>query len=273
MMFTFPRSTFLRFAPVALLIGALVQPVRADAQISVVGNTVEEHTAAPGQSYEGTILVRNVTATPQSVRIYKTDYLFYANGTSHFDDPGTTPRSNANWIKPSASSIVVPPMGELTVGYTISVPASDTLRGTYWSALMIEGASSVPPSIGTKQVGVGAIVRYAVQLATHLPKTGSRKVAFSNQALSTDSTGHRVLELDVQNTGERAYRPNLWVELYDGNGVVRGRVEQQRGLLYPGTSLKQRFVFDALPAGSYKAVVFADSGDDAVFATQYKLDY
>jgi hypothetical protein len=273
MKFTIPRSTFLRFASVALLIGTLVPPAHADAQISVVGNTVEEHTAAPGQSYEGTILVRNVTTTPQPVRIYKSDYLFYSNGTSHFDDPGTTPRSNANWIKPSASSIVVPPMGELTVGYTISVPANDTLRGTYWSALMIEGASSAPPAIGTKQVGVGSIIRYAVQLATHLPKTGSRKVAYSNQALSTDSTGHRVFELDVQNTGERAYRPKLWVELYDANGVVRGRVEQQRGLLYPGTSLKQRFVFDALPAGSYKAVVFADSGDDAVFATQYKLDY
>jgi hypothetical protein len=273
MTFTSPRSTFLRFAPLALLIGALAQPVRADAQIAVVGSTVEEHAAAPGQSYEGTILVRNLTTIPQPVRIYKSDYLFYADGTSHFDDPGTTPRSNANWIKPSASSIVVPPSGEVTISYTISVPANDTLRGTFWSALMIEGAPTAPPATGTKQVGVGAMIRYAVQLATHLPKSGSRKVAYSNHVLSTDSTGHRVFELDVQNTGERAYRPNLWVELYDANGVLRGRREQQRGLLYPGTSLKQRFVFDALPAGSYKAVVFADSGDDAVFASQYKLDY
>jgi hypothetical protein len=273
MTFTSPLTTFFRFAPVAMLIGALVQPVRADAQIAVVGSTVEEHTAAPGQSYEGTILIRNLTTTPQSVRIYKSDYLFYADGTSHFDDAGTTPRSNANWIKPSASSVVVPPMGELTVGYTISVPANDTLRGTYWSAIMVEGAPTAPPPAAAKQVGIGAVVRYAVQLATHLPKTGSRKVAFANQVLSTDSTGHRVVEMDVQNTGDRAYRPNLWIELYDASGVLRGRREQQRGLLYPGTSLKQRFVFDALPAGSYKAVVFADSGDDAVFATQYKLDY
>src|ERR1700730_2563292 len=96
-------TTFLRFAPVALLIGALVQPVRAGAQIAVVGSTVEEHTAAPGQSYEGTILVRNLTTTPQSVRIYQTDYRFFADGTSHFDDASTTPRSNARWVKPSAT--------------------------------------------------------------------------------------------------------------------------------------------------------------------------
>jgi len=273
MKFPSPPTHLLRFAPVALLIGALVQPVRAGAQIAVVGSTVEEHTAAPGQSYEGTILIRNQTTQPQSVRIYKSDYLFFADGTSHFDDPGTTPRSNAKWVKPSATLVVVPPSGEITLGYTITVPAIDTLRGTYWSTIMIEGATTAPPAAAAKRVGIGAVVRYAVQLATHLPTTGTRKVAFANQVLTKDSTGHRVLELDVENTGERAYRPNLWIELYDAAGVLRGRREQQRGLLYPGTSLKQRFVFDALPAGSYKAIVFADSGDDAVFAAQYKLNF
>ncbi len=273
MKFNVPLTTLLRFGPVALLLGALVQPVRARAQIAVVGSTVEEHTAAPGQSYEGTILIRNLTTQPQAVRIYKSDYLFFADGTSHFDDPATTTRSNANWISPSATSVVVPPSGEITIGYTITVPAIDTLRGTYWSAIMVEGAPTAPPPAAAKHVGIGAVVRYAVQLATHLPTTGSRKIAFANQTLSTDSTGHRVVEIDVKNIGERAYRPNMWVELYDAAGVLRGRREQQRGLLYPGTSLKQRFVFDALPAGRYKAVVFADSGDDAVFAEQYRLDF
>ncbi|MEO7455762.1 MAG: hypothetical protein ABIY52_05825 [Gemmatimonadaceae bacterium] len=271
MKFTKPISTLFHLASIALLASAFVLPGLAGAQIAVVGSTVEEHNAAPGQSYEGTILVRNLTTTPQSVRIYKSDYLFFANGTSHFDDPATTPRSNANWVKPSASSIVVPPSGEIVVGYTISVPMADTLRGTYWSAIMVEGAPSAPPAAASKQVGIGAVVRYAVQLATHLPTAGSRKVVFENNTLATDSTGHRVLELDVLNSGERAYRPKLWAELYDAAGVLRGRSEQQRGLLFPGTSLKQRFVFDVLPAGSYKAVVFADSGDDSVFAAQYKL--
>ena len=268
-----PPVLVFRHALIALLLNALVHPVRSDAQIAVVGSTVEEHTAAPGQSYEGTILIRNLTKEPQSARIYQTDYLFFADGTSHFDAAASTPRSNATWIKPSATSIVIPPLGEMTLGYTITVPAIDTLRGTYWSALMVEGTPTAPPAAASKQVGIGAVVRYAVQLATHLPATGSRKVAFMNQTLSTDSAGHRVVELEVQNVGDRGYRPSMWVELYDSTGTLRGRREQQRGLLYPGTSLKQRFVFDTLPAGPYKAVVFADTGDDAVFATQYKLEF
>ena len=262
-----------RLTLVALLVGALVTPARSDAQIAVVGSTVEEHTAAPGQSYEGTILIRNLTAQPQSVKVYQTDYRFFADGTSHFDSAATTPRSNASWIKPSASNIIIPPNGEVTLGYAIAVPAIDTLRGTYWSALMIEGAPTMPPAAANKQVGLGAIVRYAVQLATHLPATGSRKVAFANQTLSADSAGHKIVELEVENIGDRGYRPSIWVELYDSTGALRGRREQQRGLLYPGTSLKQRFVFDTLPAGTYKAVIFADTGDDSVFAAQYKLQF
>src|ERR1700737_1451535 len=165
----FPSRLLLRgLLPLLVRVGGLGAVQRANAQIAVVGSTVEEHTAAPGQSYEGTILIRNLTAQPQAVRIYKSDYLFFANGTSHFDDPATTPRSNANWVKPSATSIVVPPSGEITLGYTITVPAIDTLRGTYWSAIMVEGAPTAPPPATAKSVGIGAVVRYAVQLATHL---------------------------------------------------------------------------------------------------------
>jgi len=268
-----PRiRSFILSSGFALLCVALL-PAASRAQISVVGSTVEEHTAAPGQTYEGTILIRNLTAEPQAVRVYQTDYHFFADGTSHFDAASTTPRSNAAWVTPSASSIVIPPNSETTISYSIAVPKIDTLRGTFWSALMVEGAPTAPPAASNKQVGLGAIVRYAVQLATHLPSPGSRKVAFVNQTQSTDSSGHRVVELEVENVGDRGYRPAMWVELYNAAGALLGRREQQRGLLYPGTSLLQRFVFDALPAGSYKAVVFADTGDDAVFATQYKLQF
>jgi hypothetical protein len=44
-------------------------------------------------------------------------------------------------------------------------------------------------------------------------------------------------------------------------------------LLYPGTSLKQVFSLGRLAPGTYRAVVFADSGEDAVFASQFTLKF
>jgi hypothetical protein len=267
------HATAIRIAIAALLAGTavLAAPACAGAQIAVLGNTLDEHTAAPGQRHTGTIIVRNPTNRPQPARIYQTDYTFSADGTSHFDSAGTVPRSNARWVTTSASSITVAPNTDVEITYTVTVPRVDSLRGTYWSTIMVEGAPTAPPPAGTRQVGLGAMIRYAIQVATQLPAAGARRVRIAKLGFATDSTGARVLDVAVTNAGERAYHPSLWVELYDKSGTIRSRSQQQRGLLYPGTSLKQRFSFPRLPAGQYKAVVFADTGDDIVSAAQYKL--
>jgi hypothetical protein len=259
-----------------LLLGAiLLSPVAARAQIAVVGSTVEERVAAAGESYVGTVVVRNLTQQDQPVRIYQTDYLFFADGTSHFNDPGTTARSNASWITPTVRSLLVPPQSEMTVTYTVKVPASDSLKGTYWSAIMVEGAPNEAnrSSGGRPQVGVGSVMRYAVQVATHIQASGSRKVTFANSKFLTNPDSTQSFELDVLNAGDRGYRPALWIEVYDAEGALKANARQERGLLYPGTSLRQVFALGRLAPGTYRAIVFADSGEDAVFASQFTIRF
>jgi len=251
-------------------------PTAARAQIAVLSSTVEEKTAAPGEKYSGTIVISNQSAQPQVARIYQTDYRFASDGTAHYDDAGTSPRSNARWITPQASRVVVPPNSQVAVPYAVAVPLGDSLRGTYWSMIMVEGAPVEPgaPSAGGKPaVAIGAVMRYAVQLATHIRDTGSRTVQFAQAGAAKAPGGAAALDLDVTDTGERGFRPVLWVEVYDAQGTLRAKAKQSRGLLYPGTSLHQHFDLGTLPAGTYKAVVFADTGADAVFATQYTVNY
>lgn len=244
----------------------------ARAQIAVVGNTVEEHVANPGDSYGGSIVIRNMTSKPQPVRIYQTDYTFFADGTSHFDPAGSIARSNARWITPSTTSLIAPPTGDVTVAYTVQVPRGDSLRGTYWSTIMVEGATDAPPPATDKpQIGLGVVVRYAVQIATHIQTSGTRKINFSEQHVEREKDSAQSLQLTFEDVGERAYRPLLWVEVYDDQGTIRVNQKQQRGLLYPGTSAKQKFALGKLPPGTYKAIVFADIGNDEVVAVQYKL--
>ena len=97
------------------LVAALLIPATASAQIAVVGSTVEERVATAGERYVGTIVVRNLTSQDQPVRIYQTDYLFFADGTSHFNEAGTNARSNARWVTPTVRSLLVPPNSEMTV--------------------------------------------------------------------------------------------------------------------------------------------------------------
>jgi hypothetical protein len=265
-------TRFQRTVLVSLALSSLAAaPVSA--QLAVLGNTVEERMIAPGEAYVGTIVVRNVTQTPQPVRVYQTDYTFQADGTSHFDEPGTSRRSNAKWITTSTSSLILPASGEVTLSYSLKAPQNDSLSGAYWSAIMIEAAPTAAPAATRGRVGLSAVLRYAVQISTQIRESGSRSVNFANQHFVPETDGSRTLQVDVANNGERAYHPLLWTELYDSTGTMRARVKQQRGLLYPGTSLRQSFSLGKLPPGTYKAVVFADIGDDAISAAQYHLKF
>lgn len=269
-----PATLIQKATKMALLAGALVvfgRPLQA--QIAVLGNTVEERVAVPGETYIGTLVIRNLTKASQPARVYQTDYVFTADGTSRFDAPGTVKRSNAKWITPSTNTVILPPSGEMTISYVVKVPAQDSLAGSYWSAIMVEGASTQAPKNGKQQVGLAAVMRYAVQVATHIRESGSKTVSFSDNKFIALPDGSRALQLDVLNTGTRAYHPKMWVELYDGEGNLKNRVEQQRGLLYPGTSLRQTFALGKLVPASYRAVVFADTGDDEISAAEYRLKF
>ena len=125
----------------AALLGA---PVVARAQIAVLSSTVEEHEATRGETYTGRIVIANSSRAPQPVRIYQTDYIFDATGMSVYGDPGKTARSNAAWVTPQSQRIVVPPSSQVTVPYSVKVPTLDSLKGTYWSMIMVAGAETAP---------------------------------------------------------------------------------------------------------------------------------
>lgn len=253
---------------------ALMAPVAtAEAQIAVLSSTVEENVVSAGSRYTNSIIIANPGKTAQTVRIYKTDYRFACDGTSNFDGAGTNKRSNAAWIGLQAERITIPGESQINVPYVVNVPAGDSLSGTYWSAIMVEPVSDAPSTAGKQAMAIGAVMRYAVQVASHIQGTGSRTVRFDKPAISRDSAGGALFAVNVYDDGERGYRPNIWIEVYDAQGNLRAKAKQQRGLLYPGTSLHQQFSLGQLAAGAYKAIVFADTGDDAVFAAQYSITF
>jgi hypothetical protein len=268
------RSTrsFLSAVAAATMV-ALPSALRA--QISVLTSTVEEKEAAKGEMYTGRIVISNPTTLPQTVRIFQTDYSFKADGTTNYDDAGSMPRSNAKWVTPQTERVVVPPRSEVSVPYTVKVPQNDSLRGTYWSMIKVQAAESAPPAVSGRgsqaQVGIGQVIEYGVQVATHVGTVGTRTIKFEQPTAGHDLTGSATLDLDVIATGERAVRPKFSAEVYDSTGAVKAKASQTRGLVYPGTSFRQHFDFAKLPAGTYKVVVFADTGAESVFASQFTI--
>ncbi len=257
------RQLSLAFAAIILA----TVPIVTSAQVTVTSSPLVEQTARPGSAYTGSITLRNSSDQPQNAKLYQTDYTFSANGSSSFGQPGTAPRSNAKWVQFLPTSISIPPRGVATASFTVQIPPDTALKGSYWSIVMVETEKS-PSERGRGAVGVTTNTRLAVQIATHLEDRGKSRIGFAGMAVKLDTAKKRVLEVDLLNEGDAALRPLVTLELFGPDGALVSRTKQQRGLLYPGTSLRQRFTLGELGPGQYTAIITADGGGEDVFAVQ-----
>lgn len=254
----------------------------ASSQISVIGELSNDKEARPGEQYEGAIAVKNDSNEPQEVKIYQTDYMFFRDGTNNYADPGTMPRSNATWITFSPSFVTVPPQSTVTINYTVAVPGDkpeSKLVGSYWSMLMVEGiAKGSAESTAKKdpkktEMGIRQTIRYGIQIATQIAQTGTKKISFVDSKLVTKEDGKRFLQVDVENVGELLIRPNMYVELFDAQGVSKGKYPGVQYRLYPGTSIRQMIDLSSVERGSYKALVVVDAGGEDVYGAEYTLKF
>jgi hypothetical protein len=268
---TVQLSSLLSFAALA---SSLVFVPHAEAQLILTSGAIHERQARTGEQYEGRIEVTNSSAVPQRARVYQTDQYASADGRIGYPAAGSAPRSNASWVTFGPSEIVVPPGGNAAITFAVRVPTGPSIEGTYWSMIMIEGVDSARTgeAAARARVGIKTVMRLGVQIATHIGESGTVRIAFDSVRASS-SGGQRQLFYDFANTGTRATRLLMSVELFDSSGRPIRKLEQQRGLLYPGNSARQRFDFGALPPGQYTAIVTADGGSDLLFGAQYTLRF
>ena len=258
----------------------LLMATKVEAKVSVVGGLSHEKNAQIDETYQGTIFISNNDSEPQEVKIYQTDYLFFSDGTNVYGEPGSSiSRSNANWITFSPHRLIIPPKETATINYTINVPDDKSLVGTYWSMMMVEGIgeehpkASTHPEEGKVLLGITQVVRYGIQIITHIEDTGSRELKFTETKLLTKEDEGRIFQIDLENTGERWLVPFFWMELYDEQGNYVGKFEGTKMRIFPGTSIRQRIDLSSLPRGKYMALVVADNGDEYVFGAQYTLEF
>ncbi len=264
---------------IPVLLFFLLVPCATEAAVSLIGGLTHEKKSnpGPGDTYKGSILIKNTGTELQEVKVYQTDYLFFFDGRNIYGKPGKTPRSNADWLGFSPHRLVIGPGDTSRVNYTIKVPNDPNLVGTYWSSLMVEGVPkssplSSQPERGKTKVGITQIFRYNIQMVTHIGDTGERKLKFLKTKLLKE-TEKRVLQLDMENTGQRWLRPLLWVELYDTTGTYLGKFEGGKKRIYPGTSVRFKVDLTNVPKGTYKTLIVADCGGDYIFGANYTLKF
>lgn len=251
------------------------------ANVSLAGITVDdgltrETTLKPGDSIQGRIVLRNPSDKPQEVKVYQTDYMFFADGRNLYGEPGSAHRSNSSWITVAPKQFTIPARDSFSVYYTIQSPKDESLAGTYWSMLMVEpiaeGSLELPKyEKGKVAVGLQTIMRYGIQIVTHIGESGKREIKFADKKLISKD-GKYSLQLDIENTGERWVRPLVRVEIYDTQGAFIGQYQSDHTRIYPECSVRKTTELAGLRPGKYNALVVLDNGDDSAWGAQYELD-
>ena len=241
----------------------------AVSKIAVIGGLTQERIASRGEVYEGTIILQNMGDEPQAVRLYQTDYRYFADGTVDYGNPGQNPRSNASWINYSPRQLTLVAGERATINYIVTVPDDLTIVGTYWSLMMVEPVPEiVPEELEKGLVGIREVTRYGIQMRTHINDTGIKELTFLNSKLFAEDSS-RVFQIDLENTGERRLDVLLWVDLYDLQGNHMGKFEADNFSFYPTTSVRKQIDLSDVPVGMYKALIIADGGEDALFGANY----
>lgn len=259
--------------PIIVVLLLLTSATAAFAQVVVEDNLTHERSVSRGESYRGAITIRNTNDEERGVRVYQTDYTFDFRGDAHYSPPGSVSRSNSSWISFSPKQFTLAPGATRQVSYTVDVPSNEELSGTYWSVFMVEPAptgSSASEDQEERGVSVRQVFRFAVQVVTHIEDSGERKLEILDAQL-TDSEGATELRLDVENTGERWLRPDVWAEIFTDDGSKVTRIEAGRDRIYPGTSVRYRIDLSTLSAGTYRALVILDGGEESVFGARYNF--
>jgi hypothetical protein len=270
------RKLYNSLVVAAAFLGAISNQV-ASAGIHIEGSLYQEKNTVPGAVYRGTIAISNSGATPVQTKLYRTDYIFAADGSNRYGEPGKLPRSNGGWLRLSQEQVTIPAQGVASIQYEVSVPADDTLKGSYWSMIMIEplAAAESPDEASLKKgqarTALTTVTRYGVQIASDIGDTGKRELRFSNPRLVEGKDGKKILSVDVSNVGERSLNPQISLDLNGAEGGAVKKVTGRRQRLYPTSSARFQLDVSAIPAGTYRALVTADAGGDDVFGSQFEL--
>jgi len=250
----------------------LIFPVLfSNASIVVLNGLTHENVAQKGESYRGTIQLQNTENSEKDVQVYLRDYWFSYTGESKHDPPGTMQRSNANWITFTPELMTLKPNEIATIDFEVNVPDNDSLKGTYWSVIMVEGI--IPPDTTNYQSGVTirTAIRYAIQIVTTLGETGTSDLQFMGLERAKQNSAD-VINVVVGNTGERILKPEMSIELFDETGNSVGIFKAGRKKTFPDTTVKITLVLEGVKPGNYTGVLVADCDEEHIYGTNLTIE-
>jgi hypothetical protein len=244
---------------------------KVQATITVVNGMSHEFAVNRNQSYEGQIVIKNLSKKPSRVVFYKTDLQHNCLGETKFISKGSHDRSCVEWIEYSNNEMMIPAEQEVSVVYSLKVPDKE-MNGSFWGVIMVEELESVDTSDKRKGIKVRSNVRYAIQVIGNFSNNILKDLNYGTIGMDTIDN-EEYLTINVDNTGNTLLKPVLILELYNDQGETVKRIELTMQKVYPGNCKKFQVPLSGVPRGKFTGVLVADCGENNIFGLNLNLDF
>jgi hypothetical protein len=154
------RTNYLLFLLVSVAI--CLFGIETNAQELEVSPGTLSFATNPGSSQTQQITLRNKGNAEQSFIFNLNDWLTDESGEVKYFNPGTTPRSCADWITVSPALVTLQPNEQATINVTMLVPNDNA--STKWAVLFVQSAvEQTGPKAVDKEMALG--VQLALRIA------------------------------------------------------------------------------------------------------------
>lgn len=254
------------------LLSFFILPISLLASVEVIGSLKQVFSSNPGETVKGQIRIQNNDPADQEVRIYQTDYLFNFQEQTFYEEPGSNKRSNAGWIQYSPKTVILKSKESRNIEFEITTPKGDSIIGSFWSVIMVEGVEPIDPN-QKGDLSIRTATRYAVQIVSEINNKGVGLLKFMEPTLIRSEDGKKLfLAVDLSNQGAHYIAPEVSIELYDQDGTLIKKITAAKRGLYPTTSARFKLDLEGIPSKkTYTAMIVAAGADDDVFGLEYTL--
>jgi len=197
-----PLRGGLKRAP--LFLSLLLAAAMTQGKILITGGVLHEKTANPGDVYKAFITVKNDGTKPEKVRIYQE----------------SRSRSNHTWIEIKPKNFTLPAGRSTLIECTVTVPQDPDLRGTYYSAVVIE-------AVAGQRKGINVVYAYGCGVVTNI-QGGTVKIEIKEVTIKDKN-----ILVEVWNPGETVIDLELYAELFDQKGQLAAVLDGVKHRLYP----------------------------------------
>lgn len=170
-----------------------------------------EYTLSPGQSTDGSVLVRNPGGAPATFALYPTDAMTSTASGVVYGGLADTPEATGSWIDLATNRVVLAPGQAQAVPFHLIVPAG-TLPGDYVGGFSAENPIAVHQNGGGGGgggVSFNVNTRVVVAVVVHVPGAAAVAIQLGKPALVAQNGNQQVITFPLDDTGGLLAKPTL----------------------------------------------------------------